>query len=331
MKPGAQPRPCVVSICRRRLPEFLFGFAPKANGSRMSRTGGFTSTRLPRLAADLGAVSSRGGVSSGRPTARPSFRRESPFARSRRLAAHRSSSANSGAADADGPLLPDDTIVFSILQRASTACGRPGTPELHVPLDPARRSTPISSRWRCNRLVPGVHVRGKMTPSVSHRRERPRTTCRATRYVFQRFVLPNNLLFIRRWRTRLSGPPFENGALDMTRAAMVQPGADRLRRGARRTLLMRFTARDRRNLVWVTRSGRRHGSGPRARDYHTSFELAPEGGRVLMSPWALTSGQTRGTLSRHGHGYPGAAASAGGRDDVGATVSWAPGDGCSSA
>ena len=137
---------------------------------------------------------------------------------------------------------------------------------------------------------------------------------------FPQFVLPNNLLFIR----RLTNPgvwtaPFENGALDLTRAAMVQPGATDFDAARDGTLLVRFTARNRRNLVWVTRSGQTTPvPGPALEMTNASFELAPEGGRVLMSiRGPRLQGRHRGPRSRHGHGYPGAAASAGGRDDAG--------------
>jgi hypothetical protein len=101
----------------------------------------------------------------------------------------------------------------------------------------------------------------------------------------QRFVPPNHLLFIR----RLTNPgvwtaPIENGTLDLTRAAMVQPGATDFDVARDGTLLMRFRARNRRNLVWVTRSGQTTPvPGPALEMTNTSFELAPEGGRVVMS------------------------------------------------
>ena len=188
-----------------------------------------------------------------------------------------------------GLWLPDDTIVFSVWRESIyrvRASG--GTPELHVPLDPAKEvDAHFLTMAPGNRLVLGVHVRGEDDAQRLDIVENGRRTTLSsdTDMWFQRFVLPNNLLFIR----TLTNPgvwtaPFENGALDLTRAAMVQPGATGFDAARDGTLLMRFTARDRRNLVWVTRSGQTTPvPGPALEMTNTSFELAPEGGRVLMS------------------------------------------------
>ena len=188
-----------------------------------------------------------------------------------------------------GLWLPDDTIVFSVWRESIyrvRASG--GTPELHVPLDPAKEvDAHFLTMAPGNRLVLGVHVRGEDDAQRLDIVENGRRTTLSsdTDMWFQRFVLPNNLLFIR----ILTNPgvwtaPFENGALDLTRAAMVQPGATDFDAARDGTLLMRFTARNRRNLVWVTRSGQTTPvPGPALEMTNTSFELAPEGGRVLMS------------------------------------------------
>ena len=188
-----------------------------------------------------------------------------------------------------GLWLPDDTIVFSVWRESVyrvRASG--GTPELHVPLDPAKEvDAHFLTMAPGNRLVLGVHVRGEDDAQrldiVENGRRTPLSS--DTDMWVPRFVLPNNLLFIR----RLTNPgvwtaPFENGALDLTRAAMVQPGATGFDAARDGTLLMRFTAKERRNLVWVTRSGQTTPvPGPALEMTATAFELAPEGGRVLMS------------------------------------------------
>ena len=189
-----------------------------------------------------------------------------------------------------GLWLPDDTIVFSVWRESIyrvRASG--GTPELHVPLDPAKEvDAHFLTMAPGNRLVLGVHVRGEDDAQRLDIVENGRRTTLSsdTDMWFQRFVPPNNLLFIR----RLTNPgvwiaPFENGALDLTRAAIVQPGATDFDAARDGTLLMRFAARDRRNLVWVTRSGQTTPlPGPALEmTNNSSFELAPEDGRVLIS------------------------------------------------
>ena len=118
----------------------------------------------------------------------------------------------------------------------------------------------------------------------------------------------------------MSGPrPSENGALDLTRAAMVQPGANRLRNAARDgTLLMRFTATNRHNLVWGD-PFRADDSvpGPALEMTNTSFELAGRWPGLMLTVGPDFRADLVVRRSRHGHGYPGAAASAGGRDDAG--------------
>ena len=188
-----------------------------------------------------------------------------------------------------GLWLPDGTIVFSVWRESVyrvRASG--GTPELHVPLDPAKEvDAHFLTMAPGNRLILGVHVRGEDDAQRLDIVENGRRTTLSsdTDMWFQRFVLPNNLLFIRTLRNPgVWTAPFENGALDLTRAAMLQAGATGFDAARDGTLLMRFTARDRRNLVWVTRSGQTTPvPGPALEMTNTSFELAPEGGRVLMS------------------------------------------------
>jgi serine/threonine-protein kinase len=188
-----------------------------------------------------------------------------------------------------GLWLPDDTIVFSVWRESIyRVLASGGTPELHVPLDPAKEvDAHFLTMAPGNRLVLGVHVRGEDDAQRLDIVENGRRTTLSsdTDMWFQRFVLPNNLLFIRTLRNPgVWTAPFENGALDLTRAAMLQAGATGFDAARDGTLLMRFTARDRRNLVWVTRSGQTTPvPGPALEMTNTSFELAPEGGRVLMS------------------------------------------------
>jgi serine/threonine-protein kinase len=189
-----------------------------------------------------------------------------------------------------GLWLPDDTIVFSVSRDSVyrvRASG--GTPELHVPLDPAKEvDAHFLTMAPGNRLILGVHVRGEDDAQrldiVENGRRTPLSN--DTDMWFPRFVPPNHLLFIR----RLTNPgvwtaPFEDGALDLTRAAVLQAGAidfDAARDG---TLLAKFPARDRHSLVWLTRSGQTTPLPGPALEITTnsSFELAPEDGRVLMS------------------------------------------------
>ena len=264
-----------------------------ASGSRMSRTGGCTSTRLPPAWPQISAPCHSGAEtlfwspdSQTIGFAAESAIRTIPAAGGTPFVVCKIPGAGQMLT---GLWLPDDTIVFSVWRESIyrvRASG--GTPELHVPLDPA---TEVDAHFLTmapgNRLVLGVHVRGEDDAQRLDIVENGRRTTLSsdTDMWFQRFVLPNNLLFIR----RLTNPgvwtaPFENGALDLTSAAMVQPGATDFDAARDGTLLMRFTARNRRNLVWVTRSGQTTPvPGPALEMTNTSFELAPEGGRVLMS------------------------------------------------
>ena len=294
MKPDAPAAP----IRRFDLPKAIaessfFGFAPDGERIAYVKDGRlYVHALASGVAADLGAVSLSGGTLFWSPDSQTiGFAAESAI---------RTIPAAGGTpfvvCKIPGPgqmltglWLPDDTIVFSVWRESVyrvRASG--GTPELHVPLDPAKEvDAHFLTMAPGNRLVLGVHVRGEDDAQrldiVENGRRTPLSS--DTDMWFQRFVLPNNLLFIR----RLTNPgvwtaPFENGALDLTRAAMVQPGATDFDAARDGTLLMRFTARNRRNLVWVTRSGQtKQVPGPALEMANTSFELAPEGGRVLMS------------------------------------------------
>ena len=62
---------------------------------------------------------------------------------------------------------------------------------------------------------------------------------------FQQFVLPNNLLFVRRQTNPgVWVAPFDGGALDLTRASMVQPGAAGFDAARDGTLLVRFRPKE---------------------------------------------------------------------------------------
>jgi hypothetical protein len=219
--------------------------------------------------------------------------------------------------------------------RTLAALNHPGiaqiyTPELHVPLDPAKEvDAHALTMAPGNRLVLAVHVRGaddaQRLDIVENGRRAPLSS--DTDVWGPKFVLPNNLLFVR----RLTNPgvwtaPFENGALDLTRAAMVQPGATGLDAARDGTLLMRFMARNRRNLVWVTRSGQTTPvPGSALEMTSSSFQLAPEGGRVLMSTLGpdfradvVVRDLRTGTDTRVAPPRPAGAMT------VGASVAWAP-------
>jgi hypothetical protein len=294
MKPGATAAP----VRRFDLPKAiaessLFAFAPDGERIAYVKDGRlYVHALASGVAADLGAVSLSGRTLFWSPDSLTiGFAAESSI---RTIPAAGGTPFVVGKIPGSGQMLtglwlPDDTIVFSVWRESIyrvRASG--GTPELHVSMDPAKEvDTHFLTMAPGNRLILGVHVRGdddaQRLDIVENGRRTPLSS--DTDMWFQRFVPPNHLLFMR----RLTNPgvwtaPFENGTLDLTRAAIVQPGATEFDAARDGTLLARFAARNRRNLVWVTRSGQTTPvPGPALEMTDTSFELAPEGGRVLMS------------------------------------------------
>jgi serine/threonine-protein kinase len=295
MKPGATAAP----VRRFDLPKAiaessLLAFAPDGQRIAYVKDGRlYVHALASGVAADLGAVSLSGRTLFWSPDSQTiGFAAESAI---RTIPAAGGTPFAVGRIPGPGQMLtglwlPDDTIVFSVWRDSIyrvRAAG--GTPELHVALDPAKEvDAHFLTMAPGNRLVLGVHVLGEDDAQRLDIVENGRRTSLSsdTDMWFQRFVPPNHLLFIR----RLTNPgvwtaPFENGALDLTRAAMFLPGAidfDTARDG---TLLAKFPARDRHSLVWLTRSG--HTTplpGPALEiTNNSSFELAPDDGRVLIS------------------------------------------------
>jgi hypothetical protein len=294
IKPGA----AVAPVRRFDLPKAiaessLFAFAPDGERIAYVKDGRLHVHALASgVAADLGAVSLSGRTLFWSPDSQTiGFAAESAI---RTIPAAGGTPFVVGKIPGSGQMLtglwlPDDTIVFSVWRESVyrvRASG--GTPQLHVPLDPAKEvDAHFLTMAPGNRLILGVHLRGdddaQRLDIVENGRRTPLSS--DTDMWSQRFVPPNHLLFMR----RLTNPgvwtaPFENGALDLTRAAILQPGATQFDAARDGTLLVRFAARNRRNLVWVTRSGQTTPvPGPALEMTDTSFELAPEGGRVLMS------------------------------------------------
>ena len=181
-----------------------------------------------------------------------------------------------------------------------------------------------------NRLLLTVHLRGEVDGQrvdiVENSRRTPLSSDDDV-WVPQ-FVLPNHLLFVR----RQTNPgvwvvPFDGGALDLTRASMVQPGAGAFDAARDGTLVVRFLPKERRDLVWVTRSGTMTPVPGRALEMTAgAFGLAPDGGRALMSVLGpdfreeiVVRDLATGTDTRVPAPRPVSAMTSG------ATVSWAPG------
>ena len=336
MKPGAPPAPIRRFDLPKAIAESLdFEFAPDGERVAYIKDGRlYVHALASGVAADLGAVSSARSLFWSYDSQTIGFSDQSAI---------RTIPAAGGTpfvvCKIPGPgqalaalWLPDDTIVFAVWRESIyrvRASG--GTPELHVPLDPAKEvDAHFLTMAPGNRLVLGVHVRGEEDAQrldvVENGRRTPLSS--DTDVWFPEVVLPNTLLFIR----RLTNPgvwaaPFENGALDLTRAALVQPGATDFDVARDGTLLVGFTERNRRDLVWVTRSGETTPvPGPALEMTNLSFELSPEGGRVVMSTLGpdfradvVVRDLATGTDTRLPPPRPAGAMTRG------ATVSWAPG------
>ncbi len=231
-----------------------------------------------------------------------------------------------------GLWLPDNTIVFAVCRESVyrvPATG--GAPELHVALDPATEVDAQSLTMAPgSRLLLTVHLRGEVDGQrVDIVENSRRTPLSSDGDVWTpQFVLPNHLLFVR----RQTNPgvwvvPFDGGALDLTRASMVQSGAAGFNAARDGTLLVRFPPKDRRDLVWVTRSGTMTSvPGPAREMTPAAFGLAPDGGRALMSILGsdfreeiVVRDLVTGTDTRVPAPRPVSAMT------TGATVSWAPG------
>ena len=171
-----------------------------------------------------------------------------------------------------------------------------------------------------NRLLLTVHLRGEVdSQRVDIVENGRRTPLSSDGDVWTpQFVPPNHLLFVRRqtnpgvWTV-----PFDGGPLDLTRASMVQPGAAGFAAARDGTLMLRFMPKERRDLVWVTRSGTTTTVPGRAREMTAgTFGLAPDGGRALISTLgSRLQGGSRRARSRRGHGHTRAAAATSERDD----------------
>ena len=228
--------------------------------------------------------------------------------------------------------LPDDTIVFAVWRESIyrvPATG--GAPEVHVALDPATEVDAHSlTMTPGNRLLLTVHLRGEVDDQRVDIVENGRRTPLSSDVDVwtPKFVPPNHLLFVR----RQTNPgvwvvPFDGGPLDLTKASMVQPGAAGFAAARDGTLVVRFPPKERRDLVWVTRSGTTTTVPGQALEMTTgAFGLAPDGGRALISTLGpdfreevVVRDLATGTDTRVPPPRPVSAMT------TGATVSWAPG------
>ncbi len=228
--------------------------------------------------------------------------------------------------------LPDDTIVFAVWRESVyRVAATGGTPELHVALDSATEVDAHSLTMAPgNRLLLTIDLRGEVDNQrvdiVENGRRIPLSS--DVDVWIPQFVPPNHLLFVRRqtnpgvWTV-----PFDGGPLDLTRASMVQPGAAGFAAARDGTLMLRFMPKERRDLVWVTRSGTTTTVPGRALEMTAgTFGLAPDGGRALISTLGpdfreevVVRDLAAGTDTRVPPPRPVSAMM------TGATVSWAPG------
>ena len=189
----------------------------------------------------------------------------------------------------EGLWLSDNTIVFAVWRESVyrvPATG--GAPELHVALDPATEVDAHSLTMAPgNRLLLTVELRGDVNRQrVDVVENSRRTPLSSDGDVWTpQFVLPNHLLFVRQQTNPgVWVAPFDGGALDLTKASMIQPGAADFDAARDGTLLVRFLPKEGRDLVWVTRSGTMTSvPGPAREVTPSAFGLAPDGGRALMS------------------------------------------------
>jgi serine/threonine-protein kinase len=229
-----------------------------------------------------------------------------------------------------GLWLPDNSILFAVWRESIyrvPATG--GTPALHVPLDPATEIDAHSLTLAPgNRLLLTVHLRGTMDEQrIDIVEDGRRTPLSSDSDMWTpQFVPPNNLLFVR----RQTNPgvwvvPFDGGPLDLTKASLVAPGATAFT-ASDGTMVVKFTPRERRHLVWATASGSSATVPGQALEITAgAFGLSPDGGRALMSVRApdlkdeiIVRDLATGTDTRVPPPRPSSGMA------TGATVSWAP-------
>jgi serine/threonine-protein kinase len=157
----------------------------------------------------------------------------------------------------------DNTILMAVwrdsLYRVS-ATG--GTPTVHVAIDPATEIDFHSiALLPGNRLVVTTHLRSQQMGQENGRLDlvdgdRRTTLAPDMEPGAIRFIPPNQLLFL---RTRTNPGawvvPFTSGAVDITKAVLVEPAAADFDASSEGTMIVRIPVKVRRELVWVDHAG----------------------------------------------------------------------------
>jgi serine/threonine protein kinase len=182
---------------------------------------------------------------------------------------------------------PDNTILFSVWRDSLyRVAASGGTPQLHVPLDPATEIDfhsfiPLPD----GRLALTAHLRGSDRAQlflVADGRREPVNGGLDVNSV--RLGSPGRLLFLRVganpgvWATALTGSAF-----DLSKASPLEPGAVEFD-AASDSLMAIFPANDRRELVWLSRAGVASTIPGAPFDTSTGdIALSPDGRRAVLA------------------------------------------------
>ncbi len=184
----------------------------------------------------------------------------------------------------------DNTILMTVwrdsLYRIS-ATG--GTPVVLVAIDPAKEIDFHSiALMPGNRLALTTHLRAQQEGQEAGRLDLvdgDRRTALASDMDLGtiRFLPPNQLLFLRE-RTN-SGAwvvPFEGGAVDLTKAVLIEPGIVGFDVSNEGTMLSAIAAKVRRELVWVDHAGAITPIPGPAVEARSEVALSPDGRRAVL-------------------------------------------------
>jgi Tol biopolymer transport system component len=235
----------------------------------------------------------------------------------------------------------DGTIYFAVFRESLyrvPASG--GTPALVTAIDPAKEIDFHSvTVLPDGRLLVTTHLRGEDAARLDFVDSGGHTPLVNDLDIdIVSFRPPNDLLFVRvRRNPGVWVVPFDGGRIDLTRATLLEPGAGNFSVSGEGTLVSSVSARQRRELVWVT-----HGQGTAAGQTTSTrsiatmdgapFEaglgglaLSPDGRRAVFATLAANGGEeylVRDLATGRDTRVPAPKASTG--MSTGARIAWTP-------
>jgi len=188
----------------------------------------------------------------------------------------------------DATWLPDGTILFAVWRDGIyKVAATGGTPEVRLAIDPKTEIdfhsvVPLPD----GRLMVTTHRRGEDDVSADLVDGSRRTPLANDPDIDPGAFLPPNHVLFRRLRTNpgVWTAPFDGRSLDLTKAVLVEAGAEEFDAASDGTIVSSLPAKEQRELAWVSRSGATSSlPGSAFEPANSMVALSPDAHRAALS------------------------------------------------